>query len=193
MQGLSYLFLYLRSPSGLNDLITYFVRLLCPCQSWWPSGKRLSRSHSSSSAFWPSCEHCPGRGEGWAGQGAGGCSLEPAPPGVGQGQQGADGKGGCVELAVLRVPLGNGLSSVWRQGWRYLLCSGRSVGSNDVFHLSPLLPLNKEWGMGESATQLHPVLARVKQLGLFFSQREVLQEEDSQTGRGRPDATTIPG
>ena len=47
--------------------------------------------------------------------------------------------------------------------------------------------------MGESAAQLHPVLARVKQPGLFFSQREVLQEEDSQTGRGRPDATTIPG
>ena len=89
-----------------------------------------------------------------------------------------------MELAVLRVPRGYGLSSVWRQGWRYLLCSGRSVGSNDVFHLSPLLPLNKEWGMGESAAQLHPVLAEVKQPGLFFSQREVLQEEDSQAGRG---------
>ena len=38
--------------------------------------------------------------------------------------------------------------------------------------------------MGESAAQLHPVLVRVKEPGLFFSQREVLQEEDSQVSRG---------
>lgn len=38
--------------------------------------------------------------------------------------------------------------------------------------LPPITPpaLNKERGMGESAAQLHPVLARVKQPGLFFSQ-----------------------
>lgn len=53
-----------------------------------------------------------------------------------------------------------------------------------VFHLSALLPLNKERGMGESAAQLHPVLARVKQPGLFFSQCEVLQEGNSQASRG---------
>ena len=38
--------------------------------------------------------------------------------------------------------------------------------------------------MGESAAQLHPVLARVKQPGIFFSQCEVLQEENSQASRG---------